>query len=106
MQSTAPWPCGPFLVPHSNTENLHSILTDGELCSWVIQSPLTPNLGSEWEARLAWVSKAGPMGRIPRKLWSSRMAGPQRILGVCGHFYRKHSRSLWQATNMYIQATG
>lgn len=38
------------------------------------------------------------MGGIPRTLWSSRIAGPRGILGLCGHFYRKHLSSLWQAT--------
>ena len=42
------------------------------------------------------------MGGIPRTLWSSRIAGPQGILGLCGHFYRKHHSSLWQATNTNI----
>lgn len=44
------------------------------------------------------------MGGIPRTLWSSRIAGPRGILGLCGHFYRKHLSSLWQATNKNIHA--
>lgn len=46
------------------------------------------------EARLAWPSRTGPTSGITRKLWSSRMAGPQGILGLYGHFYRKPSSFL------------